>query len=138
MSAATFAGKRVLVVGGEPALGRALAIELAEAGADIAIASLTAGREAEFAVNSALNELWAIGRQGLALVIDASDAAQLQTAVERCERELGRLDLAAVVTDESASVALPSLEETLPERAVVTIESEATSKEALRSLTERL
>ncbi len=35
------AGKRLLVVGGETVAGRAIAIGLGEAGADIAIASLT-------------------------------------------------------------------------------------------------
>jgi NAD(P)-dependent dehydrogenase (short-subunit alcohol dehydrogenase family) len=85
-------GKRVLVIGGETTVGRAIVIGLAEAGADVAIASLTADTKAEFAINSALNELWALGRQGLALVIDASGADQLRTAFERAEADLGPLD----------------------------------------------
>ena len=73
------------MIGGETAVGRALAVGLAEAGADVAIASLSKDTKAEFAINSALNELWAIGRRGVALAIDASDAAQVREAVARAD-----------------------------------------------------
>ena len=99
MSEGELTGKRVLVVGGETALGRAVLIGLAEAGADIAIGSLTADTKAEFAINSALNELWALGRKGIALPIDASDAAHVRRAVEQAERELGTIDLVVAVGD---------------------------------------
>ena len=92
-------GKRVLVVGGEMEVGRAVLIGLAEAGADVAIASLTADTKAEFAINSALNEVWALGRKGLALAIDASDAEMLRRATEQAESELGAIDLVVVVGD---------------------------------------
>lgn len=104
---ASLAGKRVLVVGGETALGRAIVVGLAERGADVAIASLTADTKAEFAINSALNELWAMNRKGVALAIDASDGEQVREAVERAERELGAMDLVAAVERE---VALEGLE----------------------------
>ena len=99
MSEGELAGKRVFVIGGETALGRAVLIGLAEAGADIAIGSLTADTKAEFAINSALNELWALGRKGIALPIDTSDAAHVRRAVERAERELGTIDLVVAVGD---------------------------------------
>ena len=99
MSEGELTGKRVLVVGGETALGRAVLIGLAEAGADIAIGSLTQDTKAEFAINSALNELWALGRKGIALPIDASDAAHVRRAVEQAERELGTIDLVVAVGD---------------------------------------
>ena len=86
-------GKCVLIVGGETELGRAVLIGLAEAGADIAIASLTPDSKAELAINSALNELWALGRKGVALAIDASDAEMLRRATEEAENELGAIDL---------------------------------------------
>ncbi len=63
------AGRSVLVLGGETALGRTVLIGLAEAGADVAVGSLTTDTKAEFAINSALNELWALGRKGIALPI---------------------------------------------------------------------
>lgn len=135
-------GKRVLIVGGETALGRALAVGLAEAGVDVAIASLSPDTKAEFAVNSALNELWALGRQGIALAIDATDAAQVRDAVARTERELGRLDLAAAVAaparaaDEGA-LAFNALREAMGERPVVVLAPDAEAAEALRQVRER-
>ena len=138
MSGTDLHGKRVLVVGGETALGRALAVGLAEAGADVAIASLSPDTKAEFAVNSALNELWALGRRGVALVIDASDAAQVRDAVERAELGLGRLDLAAAVAPDEGAVALDALRAALAERTVVVLEPDADATEALRQVRERL
>jgi NAD(P)-dependent dehydrogenase (short-subunit alcohol dehydrogenase family) len=116
-------GKRVLVVGGETLAGRALALALAEAGATVALATLTNSTASDFAVNSALNELWAMNRQGLALVIDASDGEQLRASVERAERELGRFDVVAVLRAES--VAVEALGEALPGREVVVLAADA-------------
>jgi len=125
---------RLLVVGGETPLGRAVAVALAEAGAEVAIASLAPTTEAEFAVNSALNELWAMGRRGLALPVDASDAAQLRAAVERAERELGRLDGAAVIAAEGAATAVDALRTALPGRAITVLPSGTLPEDALRKL----
>ena len=137
-SDASLHGKRVLIIGGESALGRALAVGLAEAGADVAIASLSPDTKAEFAINSALNELWALGRQGSAFAIDASDAAQVRDAVARAERELGRLDLAVAVAPDEGAVALDALREALAERQVVVLAPDADAAEALRQVRERL
>ena len=120
-------GKRVLVVGGETALGRAVVIGLAEAGADVAIVSLTSETKAEFAINSALNELWALQRQGLALAIDAADAEQVRAAVERADRELGRPELVIAVGEGTAVAALG-------EREVVELAVDADADEALEAV----
>ena len=138
MSGTDLHGKRVLVLGGETALGRALAVGLAEAGADVAIASLSPDTKAEFAVNSALNELWALGRRGLAVAIDATDAAQVRDAVARAERELGRLDLAAAVAPDEGALALTALREALGERLVMVVAPDADAAEALRQARERI
>src|SRR5512136_1128154 len=82
-------GKVALVVGGATALGRAIGVTLAEAGADVAFTSLTLSREEEVAVNSA----WALGRKGFAAAIDATDVAQVGATVNRAVDELGRLDI---------------------------------------------
>ena len=124
-------GKRVLVIGGEMAAGRAIAVGLAEAGADVAIASLSNDTQAEFAINSALNELWALGRRGLALAIDASDAAQLRDALARAEAELGGVDAAVVVGDAIARDALAG-------RTVIDVAADADAREAVRGIIERL
>lgn len=124
------AGKRVFVVGGETVLGRAVLIGLAEAGADIAIASLTADTKAEFAINSALNELWALGRKGIALAIDASDADHVRSAVEEAEGELGTLDLVVA----AGAVA----GEALDGRESIELTAGADPDEALASVVSRL
>lgn len=100
MSVPDLAGKCILVVGGETEQGRAVVIGLAEAGADVAIVTLTADTRAEFAINSALNELWAMQRKGVALAIDAGDETMLRGAVVRAISELGAMDLMVVVSGE--------------------------------------
>lgn len=125
-------GKRVLVVGGETPPGRALALALAEAGATVALATLANSTASDFAVNSALNELWAMNRQGLALVIDASDGEQLRVSVERAERELGRFDVVAVLRAEAVAV------EALGDRPAVSIATDVSPADALRAVREAL
>jgi NAD(P)-dependent dehydrogenase (short-subunit alcohol dehydrogenase family) len=122
-------GKRYLVIGGETAVGRAVAVGLAEAGADVAIASLTQETKAEFSINSALNELWALGRQGVALVIDASDADELRQAVHQSDRELGRISGAVVVS--KAGVALDALREALGGRRLIEVSEDGSAEEAV-------
>jgi NAD(P)-dependent dehydrogenase (short-subunit alcohol dehydrogenase family) len=131
-------GRRALVVGGETPLGRAVAVGLAEEGADVAIASLSSDTKAEFAINSALNELWALGRRGLALAIDASDAEQLRAAVARAEAELGRLDLAVVVSSDRDAVALEALREALAGREIQLVTPDATPQRALQEALDAL
>ncbi len=123
-------GKRVLVVGGETALGRAVLIGLAEAGADVAIGSLTVDTKAEFAINSALNELWALGRKGVALQSDASDAEQVHSAVEQAERELGKIDLVVAAGDVAS--------EALAGRDTIEVAPDADQDAALTTIRNRL
>ena len=131
-------GKCVMVIGGESELGRALTIGLAEGGADVAIASLTQGKDAEFAVASALNELWAMDRQGVGLIIDASDEGEMRAATLRGERELGRIDLAAVVAEGGDGVALEALGGALGDRPVIEIAPDGEAGDALRVVSEAL
>jgi NAD(P)-dependent dehydrogenase (short-subunit alcohol dehydrogenase family) len=86
-------GKLALVIGGATALGRAIGVALAEAGADVAFTSLSVNRQEEVAANSAVNEVWALGRKGFAAAIDVTDAAQVESVVRRTVDELGRLDI---------------------------------------------
>lgn len=95
MSVEAFAlrGKVALVIGASHDIGRAIALALAEAGADIAVASvLSSSRETE-AVNMSLSEIQARGRKGCAQTIDASNEDRVNALVQRTTRELGRLDI---------------------------------------------
>jgi 7-alpha-hydroxysteroid dehydrogenase len=85
-------GKVALVIGASLPGGRALAVALAEAGADVAVATRTPAREEEVLANSCANEIWAIGRRGLAATLDAADARAVAVLRERVAAELGRLD----------------------------------------------
>jgi NAD(P)-dependent dehydrogenase (short-subunit alcohol dehydrogenase family) len=127
--------KRVLVIGGETAVGRAIAVRLAEAGADVSIASLTAETRAEFAINSALNEVWAIGRSGVAIAIDATDDAQVSSAVERAEAEVGALDAIVAIAEEFDAARLRAA---LSEREVLAVEPQADAAAALAAVVEAL
>lgn len=86
-------GKAALVIGASGPLGRAAAVALAEAGADVAAATTTKSQREEVAANSCTNEVWALNRRGFAQAIDAASEAEVQTLVERTVAELGRLDV---------------------------------------------
>jgi NAD(P)-dependent dehydrogenase (short-subunit alcohol dehydrogenase family) len=81
-------GQVALVTGGLGGLGRPIAAGLAAAGASVAVADLTlAGAEAVLA------EIAAAGQRGLALPLDVTKAASVQTVTGRLMGELGRIDI---------------------------------------------
>ncbi len=92
-------GKSALVIGASTAIGHAIAIALAEAGADVALATtLATQREAE-AASLCLSEVQARGRKGLVQKIDASKENDVNVLVQRTVAELGRLDILVNVHD---------------------------------------
>lgn len=86
-------GKRALVIGASNAIGRAIAVALAEAGADIAVATTTPSKDEETAANSCANEIWALDRKGFAQAIESADEADVNALVERTVGELGGLEV---------------------------------------------
>ncbi|HZP57884.1 MAG TPA: SDR family NAD(P)-dependent oxidoreductase [Dehalococcoidia bacterium] len=81
-------GRNALVLGAERPLGRRAAVALGEAGADVACVTLSEDTKAEFAVNSAANEFWAMGRKAIALTSD-SGATTVHEAIADATAELG-------------------------------------------------
>jgi NAD(P)-dependent dehydrogenase (short-subunit alcohol dehydrogenase family) len=77
-----------LVTGGGRGIGRAVAIALADAGADVAITS----RKVEDAEPVAA-EIRAKRRRSVALVLDVRDGASIRACFERVAREWGSLDI---------------------------------------------
>ncbi|MSO24082.1 MAG: 3-oxoacyl-[acyl-carrier-protein] reductase [Acidobacteria bacterium] len=77
-----------LVTGGSQGIGRACALVLAEAGADVAIG----GRNLE-KLNAVVQELQATGRRAVALQVDVTDPVQVKAAFAECVKQLGRLDI---------------------------------------------
>lgn len=104
-------GKAALIIGPATALTRALAVGLAEAGAEVAVASLH--REEAFSLNSIANEVWAIRGRSLALPIEATIEEQVGEAVRRTLSELGRLDI--LVNAQDLVLHKPLLETSLAE-----------------------
>jgi NAD(P)-dependent dehydrogenase (short-subunit alcohol dehydrogenase family) len=88
-TARPLAGKRAFVTGGAKRIGRALALELAEAGADVAISYL--GSEAE--ALATVSDLQAYGGQALAVRCDLRDESSVAKAVTAAVERLGGLDV---------------------------------------------
>jgi NAD(P)-dependent dehydrogenase (short-subunit alcohol dehydrogenase family) len=81
-------GKSALVTGATRGLGRALALALAEAGADVAVV----GRDPANAAAAAA-EIEALGRRGLGLPADVMDDAAMAAAAEQAIAAFGKLDI---------------------------------------------
>ncbi len=86
-------GKAALVIGASGALGRAVAVALAEAGANVGVTTTTRSQREEVAANSCANEIWALNRRGFAQMIDAAVEADVQSAMDRTLSELGQIDV---------------------------------------------
>lgn len=82
-------GKKALVTGGSRGIGAAIALRLAQEGADVA---LTYERSAEKAAEVA-TAVEALGRKGVALAADSADPAALKAAVDKATETLGGLDI---------------------------------------------
>jgi hypothetical protein len=86
------ARRNALVYGIERPAGRKAAIALAEAGADVALVTLTEETPAEFAANSTANEFWAIGVRGIALTSDGRETTVAE-AIADATAELGPISV---------------------------------------------
>lgn len=84
----SLAGKRALVTGASRGLGRAMALALAEAGADVVCASSSEGGSRETA--DAVRET---GRRAWSVDADLADRDAVLRMTERVERDVGRLDI---------------------------------------------
>jgi 3-oxoacyl-[acyl-carrier protein] reductase/pteridine reductase len=82
-------GKTALVTGAARRLGRASALALARAGADVAITFMDSGREAQQTVV----DLSACGVRAFALRCDVTDEASVRAMMKEAGRELGRIDV---------------------------------------------
>jgi NAD(P)-dependent dehydrogenase (short-subunit alcohol dehydrogenase family) len=83
------AGKVVLITGAAVRLGRAIALELGRAGADVAITFLNSTREAQHTVI----DVGSFGGRAVALRCDVTDEKSVRTAIKETARELGGIDI---------------------------------------------
>lgn len=77
-------GRVAVVTGAASGIGRAIALAFAAAGADVACLDIDTGGAA-----SAVVEIEALGRRGLALDCDVSDEAAVEAAFAQVDSELG-------------------------------------------------
>lgn len=82
-------GKAVMVTGGARRLGRAIALAMAKAGADVVITFLRSERQAQATVI----DLSSLGVRAVALRCDVTDQKSVKLAVKETARELGGLDV---------------------------------------------
>jgi len=82
-------GKTALITGAARRLGRASALALAKAGADVAITFHNSGREARETVV----DLSALGVRAFALRCDVTDESSVRDMMKEAGRELGRIDI---------------------------------------------
>jgi NAD(P)-dependent dehydrogenase (short-subunit alcohol dehydrogenase family) len=82
-------GKTVLITGAARRLGRASALALAEAGADVAITFRNSAHDARETVV----DLCGLGVRAFALQCDVTDEASVRAMTQEAGRELGRIDI---------------------------------------------
>jgi NAD(P)-dependent dehydrogenase (short-subunit alcohol dehydrogenase family) len=81
-------GRTALVTGAARGLGRAIALSLAEAGADVAL-----GLRDRSADGGLVAEITALGRRALPLAMNVTDLGQSRAAIDTAVSEFGRLDI---------------------------------------------
>lgn len=96
-------GRTALVTGGGRGLGRFIALGLAEAGADVVVASRKRAN-----VESVAAEIEALGRRGWALEADLGDEASIDALADDALAATGRLDV--LFNNAAIAWAAPTLE----------------------------
>jgi NAD(P)-dependent dehydrogenase (short-subunit alcohol dehydrogenase family) len=81
-------GKVAIVTGGSRGFGRAIALGLAEAGADVVVASRTQGD-----LDKVAEEIRAKGRRGLAVATDTTNVNSIKNLAAKAVEALGKIDI---------------------------------------------
>jgi len=92
VTAPKLANKRVLVLGAETEVGRAVVSAVAVAGASVAAVAATSDAEAACAVQRLARRLSSDERKVIAQAIDATNEAAVRVMVRQVSKELGGLD----------------------------------------------
>jgi NAD(P)-dependent dehydrogenase (short-subunit alcohol dehydrogenase family) len=80
--------KVAIVTGGGTGLGRSIALALAEAGADVAVASRKLAN-----LEKVAGEIEALGRRSLAVVADITSKAEVENLAQRVAEKLGTIEI---------------------------------------------
>jgi NAD(P)-dependent dehydrogenase (short-subunit alcohol dehydrogenase family) len=106
MSLFDLSGRLAVVVGGTSGIGRAIALGLADAGADVVV---TGRREAM--VHEVAGEIEARGRKTLRIAADVADTDGLERVKQACLESFGRLDTMVYAAGTTKRVATLQMEE---------------------------
>ena len=82
-------GRKALVTGGSRGIGAAIALRLAQEGADVALTYEKSAEKAE----AVAAEIIALGRKAVALQADSADAGAVEKVVDAAAEALGGLDI---------------------------------------------
>lgn len=82
-------GKKALVTGSNSGIGEAIAMAIAQAGADVAINYVTHPEAAQEVVR----RIEALGRRAIAVEADVSDQAQVERMFKEADQKLGGVDI---------------------------------------------
>jgi NAD(P)-dependent dehydrogenase (short-subunit alcohol dehydrogenase family) len=88
-------GRVAVVSGAAQGMGRAMAVALAEAGADLILADLNAA-----GVRDTAESITRLGRRAIPVTCDVSEPAQIRELFGRLDREFGRIDFLGNVAGE--------------------------------------
>jgi len=81
-------GKVAVVTGGSRGFGKAIALGLAEAGADVVVASRT-----QADLDAVAQEIKSIGRESLAIACDMLDRASIENLANKTIEKFGKIDI---------------------------------------------
>jgi NAD(P)-dependent dehydrogenase (short-subunit alcohol dehydrogenase family) len=84
----TLSGQAAIITGGGRGIGKAIALRLAQEGANVAIAARSTEE-----LNTVANEMAGLGVRCLVLPTDVTDPAQLEVLVETVIKAFGRIDV---------------------------------------------
>lgn len=93
-------GKSAIVTGAGRGIGRAIALSLAEAGADVALAARTPSD-----LEHVVAEIRALGSRAFAVPTDVSDSNQIESMVEATLKQFGNIDV--LVNNAGINLRLP-------------------------------
>ncbi len=92
-SEALLTGARAVVMGADKPVAAAIALALAENGADVACTSTTGDAEEAFALRPLRRKIEALGRQAIADIADLGNGASVQIAVRQIAKQFGDIHL---------------------------------------------